>query len=246
MNITNNTILITGGSSGIGLGIAHAFVKEGNKVLICGRSLEKLEHAKKEIPQLQIFSCDLSKTSERKRLYEWVVENHPACNVLINNSAIVHKTDFRMDDEMLNKAELEVQTNLVAPVALCKLFLPLLERNKNSSVVNITTGLIYAPKAAYPIYNATKAALHSFTLMLRMQLKSLPIKVVEVMMPVVDTPFHKGNVPRMAISVDKAVDEMLMNLAKGREEIRVGKVGILYALSRISPRLAMKVINNNE
>jgi uncharacterized oxidoreductase len=89
--------------------------------------------------------------------------HHASCNVLINNAAIVNKTDFSTDDGMLEKAELEIRTNLLAPIALAKIFLPLFEKHAHSAIVNVTTGLVYAPRAVYPIYNATKAGLHSST-----------------------------------------------------------------------------------
>lgn len=243
MKLEHNTILITGGSSGLGLELARILVSRSNTVLICGRSKEKLEKAKEELKQVQIFPCDLSKPSALLKLHQWVTENYPQCNLLINNAAIVHRTDFYQDEEMIEKAGLEVQTNFMAPVTLCKLFLPLLNKNNNPSIINITTGLIYAPKAAYPIYNATKAALHSFTQVLRYQLKETPFNIIEVMMPAVDTPWHNGNPPKIAISPQKAIEEMVRKLEKGDTEIKVGGVSILYVLSRIVPAFALKKIN---
>ncbi|MEK6478611.1 SDR family NAD(P)-dependent oxidoreductase [Catalinimonas sp. 4WD22] len=243
MKLQDNTILITGGSSGIGLELAKVLTSKGNRVLICGRSKSKLEKALQSIPELEIFACDLALQSERKELFQWVAANHPDCNMLINNAAIVHRTDFRKDEAMVEKAEAEIQTNLMAPIALTKLFLPLLEKNANPAIINITTGLVYAPKAAYPIYNATKAALHSFSQVLRHQLRERQVKIIEVLMMVVDTPWHEGNAPDMAISPQQAVAEMLSKLEKGQQEIKVAKVGMLNLLSRISPTLAFKLIN---
>ncbi len=242
MIFENKTILITGGSSGIGLELTRVLLNKGNTLLICGRSLEKLNQVKSALPAVHIFACDLSLAEDRSALFSWVSKEHPACSVLINNAALVHKTDFRLDPDMLAKTNLEIQTNLIAPIALCKLFLPVLEKNKGS-IINITTGLIYAPRAVYPIYNATKSALHAFTKVLRHQLKETNVKVIEVMMPVVDTPWHKGDVPKIAISSRQAVDEMLGKLAKNREEIRVGKVWLLYLLSRLTPEFAFRKIN---
>ncbi|HYG37341.1 MAG TPA: SDR family NAD(P)-dependent oxidoreductase [Cytophagales bacterium] len=246
MELKNNIILITGGSSGIGLELARNFISRGNQVIICGRSLEKLSKAKADLPQVIIFQCDVSIAAERTRLFDWISQNHPSCNMLINNAAIVSKTNFRSDASMLEKTELEIQTNLIAPISLCKLFLPLLEKNENSVIVNITTGLIYAPRAIYPIYNATKAGLHSFTQVFRHQLKGVPLKIVEVMMPAVDTPWHNGKPPKIAIPVEKAVAEMVIKMETGQQEIKVGGVKILYALSRLAPSFAFKKINSVE
>ncbi|MDF9798152.1 putative oxidoreductase [Catalinimonas alkaloidigena] len=245
MKLQDNTILITGGSSGIGLELASVLSSKGNRVLICGRSKSKLEKARQSIPELEIFVCDLAHQTERQNLYQRVAENYPECNVLVNNAAIVHRTDFRCDEAMMEKAEAEIQTNLMAPIALSKLFLPLLEKNVNPAIINITTGLVYAPKAAYPIYNASKAALHSFSQVLRHQLQENPVRIIEVQMTVVDTPWHEGNAPAMAISPQKAVKEMLSKLEKRQEEIRIAKVGMLNLLSRISPALAFKLINRS-
>jgi uncharacterized oxidoreductase len=242
MKPENNTILITGGSSGIGLELAR-WLAPTNRVLICGRSSTRLEMAQREIPSLDIFPCDLALASERKRLVEWVATRHPACNTLINNAAIVHKTQFHTDPDMEQKAEQEIEVNLLAPIVLTKLFLPLLQKNEQPSIINITTGLVYVPRAVYPIYCGTKAALHAFTRVLREQMKDEKIDIVEVLMPVVDTPWHKGQPPRMAIPAPKAVDEMLAKLHKGEKEIRVGGVKLLYWINRFMPRVAFRLIN---
>ena len=243
MKLQNNTILITGGSSGIGFELSRTLLHEGNTVLICSRSLEKLEKAKKELSGLHIFQCDISKQFDRDRLYEWISENHPECNVLVNNAAIVNMTDFYSDEKMIEKSEQEIQTNLMAPIILTKMFLPVIERNSNPTVINITTGLVYAPKAAYLIYNATKAAMHSFTQVLRMQLNKRSIDIIEVLMPPVDTPWHNGKPPKRAITVEKAVAEMLITLENGKKVIKVAVVNILYFLSRVAPSFALKKVN---
>ena len=244
MVIQNKTILVAGGSSGIGLQTAKVLVSKQNKVIICGRSNKKLEEAKALIPELITYECDISELKNCKKLATWIASKHPKCSVLINNAAIVHKTDFFEDDEMLAKADLEIRTNLMAPVHLCKHFLPILARHPHGKIINITTGLVYSPKASYPIYNAAKAALRSFTHVLRMQTKHLPIAIIEVLFPVVDTPWHRGNVPTTAISSEKAVEEMIRKLEKGQTEIKIGKVKLLYYVSRLAPILASKIINS--
>lgn len=243
MVLKENTICITGGSSGIGLELTKRLLEKGNQVIICGRSPDKLEQAKKETPGIITFRCDISDDNECKKLASWVRENYPSCNILINNAAIVHVTDFKEDTEMMDKAEAEIRTNLMAPICLSKYFIPIIEKNKNPAIINNTTGLVYAPKAAYPIYNATKAALHSFTQVLRIQLQNTPISIAEVLFPAVDTPWHKGSPPKIAISVESAVAEMIVQLEKGKSEIKIGKVKLLYNLSRIAPGFALKKIN---
>jgi uncharacterized oxidoreductase len=243
MKFQHQTVLITGGSSGIGLELARQLLAKQNSVIICGRSAQRLAEAKALIPQVHIFTCDISNNNDRLKLFEWIVTNHPACNVLINNAAIVHKTNFHADPEIVEKAIQEVETNLIAPIALLKKFLERFQEQKESAIINITTGLIYTPRSVYPIYNATKAALHSFTQVFRHQIKDLSIEVIEVMMPAVATPWHQGNVPKIAIPAARAVNEMIDKLESGSKEIRIGKVKILYALSRIAPGFAFRKIN---
>ncbi|GAA5522738.1 SDR family NAD(P)-dependent oxidoreductase [Aliifodinibius salicampi] len=244
MTLQNNTVLITGGSSGIGFELAKQLTKQDNRVLICGRSIDKLEKAKRLLPDIHYLQCDISRADECNKLASWIHNEHPDCNILINNAAIVHTDHFFEDDYILEKANTEVQTKLMGPIRLSKLFIPILQKNKRARIINITTGLVYVPRATYPFYNATKAALHSFTQVLRSQLNSSPIDVIEVLFPAVDTPWHKGNPPAIAISTEEAVQGMLTGLKKGKEEIRVGKVKLLYLLSRIAPNFAFKKLNS--
>ncbi len=244
MKLTSNTILITGGSSGIGLELSQQLLQKGNKVIICGRSKEKLNLAKKKLPKLDFFSCDLSTEKGCQELTKWIIEKHPDLNILINNAAIVHKTSFLESDDILQKALIEVETNFMAPIRLAKQLLPTILSNKNPHVMNVTTGLIYAPKADYPFYNSTKAALHSFTQVLRIQCKELPVKITEIMFPAVDTPWHQGKPPKIAISPQKAVNEMINGLEKGNTEIRIAGAKLLYIISRLAPKFALKKINN--
>jgi uncharacterized oxidoreductase len=243
MKLQHQTVLITGGSSGIGLELARQLLEKQNTVIICGRSAQKLAWAREKLPEVNIFACDISQEADREQLFRWVSQHHPSCNMLFNNAAVVHKTDFRTDENILEKADLEIKTNLMAPMALSKMFLPLFEQRPDAAIINITTGLVYAPRAVYPVYNATKAGLHAFTQVLRFQLKAVPVQVLEVMMPVVDTPWHKGEVPAIAISPKKAVDEMIAKIERNEQEIRIGAVKILYALARIAPAFAFKKIN---
>jgi uncharacterized oxidoreductase len=243
MKLSNNTVLITGGSSGIGLELARLLSTKNNKVIICGRSEKKLEQAQREVPGLVTYSCDLSDKAQCEQMANWIRNNHSGLNVLINNAAIVHKTDFLQDPESLEKLELETRTNLLAPIRLCRWLYPVLQTNAEAAIINITTGLVYTPRAVYPFYNSTKAALHSFTQVLRQQMNGSACKVIEVMFPAVDTPWHEGKPPKIAIPVEKAVQEMMQGLEKGKTEIRVAGVKKLYLLSRLMPSLAFRMVN---
>lgn len=244
MDLKNNTILITGGSSGIGLELARQLTEKQNTVLICGRTLSKLEQAKEEIPALHYLQCDISISEECEKLRNWVQTDHPECNILINNAAIVTRKSFYEDDEAIQHAESEIATNLMAPIRLSKLFHPILEKNSQPAIINITTGLAFVPRSAYPFYCATKAALHSFTQVLRSQSEERNINIIEVMFPAVDTPWHEGNPPKIAITSKEAVSEMIEKLEKGKPEIHVGKVKFLYLLSRLAPNIAFTKLNS--
>lgn len=244
MNLKNNTVLVTGGSSGIGLELSIALIKKGNKVIICGKSSEKLLAAKRQEPNLITYQCDLSNSNDCSSFTTTIIENHPDLNILINNAATVNKIDFINNADAIELAENEYQTNLLAPIRLIKKLYKLISNNEASAIINITTGLIYAPRVIYPFYNSSKSALHSFTQTLRLGLKNEKTEVFEVMFPAVNTPWHKGNPPKIAISAKEAVRQMIKGLEQGKPEIRVGGAKILYLMSRIAPGFALKKVNS--
>ncbi len=244
MKLSGNTVLITGGSSGIGLELSKRLLEKENRVIICGRSEEKLLKAQKLLPELEIFQCDLSDRNQCKDLADWIRKEYPELNVLINNAAIVSRTKFTENENIIKIAEQEMETNFLAPVRLISLLHPLLITSPNPCVLNVTTGLIYSPRADYPFYNATKAALHSFTQTLRIQLADTKVEVIEIMFPAVNTPWHKGNPPKIAIAPQKAVHEMIKGLEKGKPEIRIAGAELLYRISRIAPQFALKKVNS--
>lgn len=244
MEISNSTVIITGGSSGIGLEMARQLIERKNKVIACSRSLEKLALAKKIVPDLITYQCDIAKASQCSSFVQWIGENYPEANVLVNNAAIVSSTNFIEDDLILEKMENEMATNLIAPIHLIKLVYPILIKNSNAKIINVTTGLVYVPRTIYTFYNATKVALHSFTQVLRDQLQKENIQIIEVLFPAVDTPWHKGNPPKIAITPEKAVSEMLKGIGNGKVEVKVSKVRLLYFISRLFPKFAFRKINN--
>lgn len=243
MELTNNTILITGGSSGYGFELAKQLLEKGNKVIICGRAANKLEKAQTLLPDVHTFICDISEAEDRKALYQYLKQEHADLNVLINNAAEVYAYKFEFDNDVLQKMEREINTNYIAPMALSKSILPQLVKNENPMLVNINTGLTLSPKAKYPGYCASKAALHSVLQTIRMQMQGSRLKIVEVILPVVDTPFHKGNVPKKAISAQQAVNETIAGLEKGQVEIKVGMVKFMAKMARFAPKFVSKKVN---
>jgi uncharacterized oxidoreductase len=186
METKGNTILITGATSGIGLAFAAEFHKLGNKVIICGRRQERLDELTKKYPGMISKACDVSLEIDRKDLFDWVQTEHPEVNILMNNAGV--QFAFNLLQEVNHeKLSAEIATNLVAPIHLSSLFSAFLAKQKQSALINISSGLAFVPIAFMPVYCATKAAIHSFTLSLRYQLKNTPVKVFEIAPPSVDT-----------------------------------------------------------
>jgi uncharacterized oxidoreductase len=186
MNTSNNTILITGGTSGIGLAFAEEFLRFGNKVIICGRRKDRLKHIKENHPEIITHECDIEIASQREDMYKWILQHHPETNVLINNAGIQLLADLTKPID-LDKVYSEVETNFIAPVHLASMFANHLVTKNDGVIINISSGLAFVPIAFMPIYCATKAAIHSLTMSLRYQLRNTTIKVFEVIPPSVDT-----------------------------------------------------------
>jgi uncharacterized oxidoreductase len=192
MKINGNTILITGGATGIGFALAEAFIKAGNKVLICGRRENRLKEAKSKLPEIQTQRCDVSNKEDRESFCGWVKENYKDLNILINNAGIQRFVDIKKGDIDLIKGEDEILTNFSAPVYLSACFAPLLMKKKEAAIFNVSSGLGFIPIAAMPVYCATKAGIHIFTVSLRHQLKGTTVKVFEIIPPAVETELGKG------------------------------------------------------
>jgi uncharacterized oxidoreductase len=186
MNLTGNTVFITGGTSGIGTAFAESFLKEGSVVIICGRRGKRLEELKERHPGIITYQCDVADAEQRKEVAKWVMRNCPDTNILINNAGIQLPTNLT-DEIDLDKVRLEIETNLTAPIHLASLFAKHLANNRNSTIVNITSGLAFVPIAFMPVYCATKAAMHSITLSMRHQYMTMGIKVFEIAPPSTDT-----------------------------------------------------------
>lgn len=187
MKTSGNTALITGGGTGIGFALAEALILQGNNVVICGRRLEKLRAAKKKFPALHIRVCDVSKAASRVSLARWLRSRFPSLNLLVNNAGVQRVVDFRKGKRDLEKAHEELATNLAAPIHLTVLLIPQLRNKRQSAIVNVSSGLAFTPLAAVPVYCATEAALHSFSLSLRHQLRNTSVRVFEIAPPIVST-----------------------------------------------------------
>lgn len=187
MQTTGNTIVITGGTSGIGLAFAQKFMELGNKVIICGRRKERLDRISAEHQGIETFVCDVANAGDRERFVADVLRQFPETNVLINNAGVQLLADMTKPVD-LSRVNLEVETNFIAPLHLASLFVPHFSgKQSGAAIVNISSGLAFVPLAFMPVYCATKAAIHSLTLSLRYQLRHTAIRVFEIAPPAVDT-----------------------------------------------------------
>lgn len=226
MKLTDNTILITGGASGIGLALARRLRDEGNQIIVCGRSEDALQQAKAELPGLATRVCDIADPASRRAMVDWLRAEHPALNVLVNNAGVQVRRDFTADP-VIDNLDQEVAINFTAPIHLINELLPMLRRQERAVIINVSSGLAFSPLADVPVYCATKAALHSFTLSLRHQLKPIGVRVIELAPPLVDTGLGGGTrsdgaANRMMVTPEDFAAETLAQLAEGKDEVLVG------------------------
>ncbi|MGA9668616.1 MAG: SDR family NAD(P)-dependent oxidoreductase [Terracidiphilus sp.] len=187
MQLTGNTILITGGGSGIGRGLAGAFHKLGNKVIIAGRRKDVLDQTTGANPGMASIRLDIDDPAAILAFAKKIVAEHPALNVLINNSGIMRLEDLVNHPEDLSGPEAVITTNLLGPIRLTSALLPQLARQSHPVIMNVTSSLAFAPLAFAPVYCATKAALHSWTESLRYQLSRTGTEVIELVPPYLQT-----------------------------------------------------------
>ncbi|MCU0423120.1 MAG: SDR family NAD(P)-dependent oxidoreductase [Bacteroidia bacterium] len=241
MQLTNNKIMITGATDGIGKALTEKFIELGNEVIGVGRNNQKLNELAENYPQFIPLRADLSKHEELERIAMFIKNEHPDLNVLINNAGVQYNYLFAEELHVLNKIEHEVAVNLLAPLKLTALLLPTLKLNKHSAIVNVSSGLGLVPKMSAPVYCGTKAGLHIYTQALRHQLKQ--VKVFEIIPPLVDTTMTTGR-GKGKISTARLVDEFINSYRNNRYEISIGKVKLLKAIHRISPSLAALIMKD--
>lgn len=244
MKLSDNTILITGGGSGIGLALARAFAMHaGNTVIVCGRSGQKLETVHKDNPAIVTFPCDIGNDQDQRRLAELATQKYPNLNILINNAGIQHSYSFSDLRDHTDLIAEEVNINFLAHAKLTDRLLPVLMQRPNAAIVNVTSALAVVPKQTAPIYCATKAAMHSFTKALRYQLENTPVKVFEIIPALVDTEMTKGR-GKGKITPEALAAEALRGIESNKYEIQIAKTKILFALHRFLPSVAERIIRN--
>jgi uncharacterized oxidoreductase len=244
MKLRNKTILITGGTSGIGLELAKQLLQRGNTVIVTGRDQEKLDTANQALPGIHTFKSDVSDPGEIAALHASVLAQFPALDTLINNAGIMRNLNLNQD-RGLNDVTREIEINLSGPVRMVQKFLPHLMTREGALIVNVSSGLAFIPFPVSPVYCATKAAIHSFTQSLRVQLDGTGVTVIELAPPAVETPLLRGEFAQ-EMKREKGMDVKILakhaiaGIESGKLEIRPGLSNVLKAMSRIAPQFMLK------
>jgi len=228
MQTTGNTVLVTGGGTGIGRGLAEALHRLGNTVVIAGRRRESLQAVAKANPGIQVLSLDQGDPADIRRFATELTDHYPDLNVVINNAGVQRVEDLTTTGPSV--AELTVAINLLGPIRLTAALLPSLLKRPRAAILNVTSGLAFVPSALTPTYCATKAALHSYTQSLRYQLRGTAVQVIEIIPPHVQTALQRGRGfdsgdPR-AMPLDEYIAETmsLLQTQPEAEEIIVKRV----------------------
>ncbi len=228
MQITGNTILVTGGGSGIGEAIAVALHAKGNTVIIAGRRRAALDAVAAAHPGMAVQVLDVADAADIAAVAAQVMKDHPALNVLINNAGVMQAEDLAAGDTAI--AEATIATNLLGPIRLTAALLPHLAAQAAATVINVTSGLAFVPLAATATYNATKAAMHSYSQSMRSQLADTSVQVIEWAPPAVATdlmPGHADNPNSMPLADFIAESLALLERQPDAEEILVERVKLL-------------------
>lgn len=244
MNLQQSTILITGGSSGIGLELAKQLSLQGAEIIITGRNLTALNETKKKFPNIHVFQSDVSKPQDIEELYKEVTNRFPDLNILINNAGLMQLLDLQDSSLSLDMLTNEIRTNLSGTIQMVHRFLPHLQKKEQAAIVNVSSAIAFMSYSSAPIYSAAKAGVHAYTQALRLQLEGTSVKVFEMIPPGVNTRLQEDWIlkpnPKMMMDADKLVAGVVADLRKNRPELRPTLVGIIQFASRLLPGLLLK------
>jgi len=249
MELSGNTILITGGTSGIGLELATQLSKRKNTILVTGRDPHKLRELQQALPNVHTYQSDVSDPAAIVSLYQRVTNDFPDLNVLINNAGVMRMLSLNGQHGFQDIGR-EIEINLLGPVRMVEQFLPFLKTKRHAAIINTSSGLAFVPLPSAPIYCATKAALHSYTQSLRVQLHNTHVKVFELAPPPTSTPLMKNfgsdsfnSQSPGVMNVDKMVRAALKGLGRDTDEIRPGTSNVLKFMSRLAPTLMLRQLS---
>lgn len=244
MNVSNKTILITGGGSGIGFATAQLLSQHGNRLILTGRNEVRLREAAAQLPNATAIACDLNDAAAVAQLVSRVQQEFSDLSLLINNAGQAYTYQLSAKADAASKAGEEIATNYLAVLRLTEHLLPLLSQQPEAAIVNVTSIVAFAPSAAIPTYSASKAALHSYTQALRHTLaQSTSIRVFELMPPLVNTDFSQEIGGSNGIPPQQVAEELLAGLEQDSYEIRVGQTAQFYEFHRASPAEAFASLN---
>lgn len=239
------TVFITGGGSGIGMGLAAAFHARGATVIIAGRTRAVLDAVAAKHPGMLVEDIDVADPASITACAARIAATHPQLSIVINNAGVQQMLDFNAAPLADADVAREIDINLKGLILVSNAFLPLLRRQPSARLVHVGSGLGYVPLAAAPIYSATKAAVHSFTRSLRHQLRATDVKVVEIIPPAVATQLHRGQSrrPPGTMPLDTFIKATMAGLDKNKPEVVVGLARVLRTASRAAPGLFARIVN---
>lgn len=244
MKTTKNTVLITGGSAGIGFAIARLLDQQGNHVIITGRDENRLQQAAAQLQHVTAIVSDVTKEDDVNRLVERLYADFPQLNVLINNAGRAFVYKLASEANAFDKAGEEMLTNYLSTVRLTEKLVELLNQQDEAAIVNVSSIVAFVPNHRMATYAASKAALHSYTQSLRVTLeRSSNTKVFELMPPLVDTEFSQEIGGQNGIAPSVVAHDLLHALENNEYEIHVGNTARIYALSLSSPADALAAMN---
>jgi uncharacterized oxidoreductase len=239
MKLLHRTILITGGTSGIGLQLAKQLHERSNTVIVTGRDQGKLDAARRALPGIHTVKSDVGDAGAIAALYDSILSQFPALDTLINNAGIMRNLNLNRARDLKDVTR-EIEINFSGPVRMVQQFLPHLKARKDALIVNISSGLAFIPMPISPVYCATKAAIHSFTQSLRVQLNGTGVTVIELAPPGVETPLFRGEFAeemkgQKGMDVKVFAAKAIAGIEAGKLEIRPGLSNVLKIMSRIAP-----------
>ncbi|MFY7733403.1 MAG: SDR family oxidoreductase [Bacteroidia bacterium] len=247
MKLENKIIFITGATKGIGLELAKQLLAKNNTVIIGARNQKELDLISNEFENINTLYFDVLKNENLSSISRIIEQEYGRLDVLINNAAILNAGNFNEIDYSFEKIETEILTNIASPIKITKVLLPLFSKQKQSAIINITSGVAYMPMPYLPVYSATKAALQSFTYSLRASLKNTNIKVFEVLPPLVATQMTenmKGKAKDMKkITPYDCAKQIINGIEKENHTIHIGSSKSLYWGRRIFPKLVQNQLN---
>lgn len=246
MNLTGKTILITGGTSGIGLELARRLLGMGNTVIVTGRDEQKIAAAKLVLPNLHTVRSDVSQPQEIASLHRYLMEHFPTLDVLVNNAGIMRNINLSVDSSLVDITD-EIDIDLSGPIRMVQQFLAHFLTRPEAMIVNMTSGIAFVPFPSSPVYSAAKSGLRAYTRALRVQLKHSSVKVIEIAPPATDTGLFHGALPikndpkgLQPMPLGRLADHAIAGLLAGKTEIRPGLSQMLKWLSRVAPEFGLR------